>query len=157
MPCFQSDILDVGFFRLRKQPLQHQRMQLNVWEGPSFLGPLYTSRKQVYSLGNVARPGAIVKTIQLTQGFGATLTVYVSEFLFMEGDKVSYMWTNASGAHVMEMPHYCLTELEKVKVNVMRYVRQTRNEYLYLLKETNDLTWSTIRMAIHFAGSRRVS
>lgn len=75
----------------------------------------------------------------------------------MKGDKVSYTWTDDSGTHIMEMPHYCLTELEKTKDNMMKYVRQTKDNYLYLLKETNDLTWDTICMAIGFAASRKVS
>ena len=125
--------------------------------GPGEETPLDTRRMQVYELTNFSHPSSQIRQLQLMQGVGEIpLTVYAAEFIADQGDKTAYQWKTGSGSHEMEMPRYCLTNLETVKTNVSAYIQESRSHYLRQLKDMNDVTWDHIRMAIRYADVRPV-
>jgi len=162
MPCFRSDILDAAFFRLGMSPFNDRRVKLILPKGPSCLSPYFTKRNQSFELSEFVDPGGQINTIELTHHLGHNLTVYVSTFVPQNahesgGDKISHTWTNSVGTHYLEMPPYCLVNLEQIRANMRQYMRHTRGLTLRLRTGTCELTWYTIQRAIDFAASRRVN
>lgn len=97
-----------------------------------------------------------MKELQFVQGVGVRLTVYAAEFAPDERDKTAYKWEDASGSHKMDMPPYCLANLERIKPNVCQYIEQSSFLYLRQLQHTNDIIWDHILMASRYAEKRRV-
>lgn len=124
--------------------------------GPAQNEPLYTNRRMVYSLGDISKNEALIKTVKLTQDIGDhCLTVYASEFEPVDGDVLSYHWEDPEGnAHVMDMPRYSLTAIDKVKNHISRYIETAKHSYLQSLKADGDLIWMTVSVAVHYAKAR---
>lgn len=82
---------------------------------------------------------------------GTELTVYVTEFSPMEGDVTAYIWNCDNTVRKMEMPDYCLANLDTVKKNLIKYMGISKHNYLWnLLGDTDDTIWDTFTLAIRF-------
>ena len=99
-----------------------------------------------------------MRTLRLTQQIGShELTVYASEFVPQPGDIVSYKWQDGSGGtQELEMPHYCLTNIEKVYSHFYTYISSAKWIYLEVLESEDDLTSMTFRTATWYAKARPV-
>lgn len=142
--------------------LQRPTGEANSSEGPSCLSPYFTKRQQSFELSEFVDPGGQIYVVELTHYLGHSLTVYVSTFVPQDvdesgGDKISHTWTKSVGTHYLEMPPYCLVNLEQIRANMRQYMWQTRGITLRLRTGTCELTWYTIHRAIDFATSRRVN
>ncbi|KAK3940279.1 hypothetical protein QBC46DRAFT_127697 [Diplogelasinospora grovesii] len=139
-PCSQSKIEEIIFFR----------------KGPAENEPLFPGRKFVLDLIDVSKPDVPVRTLRLTQNLGHELTVYVSEFAPEPSDVLSYKWINARGEEqVMEMPHYCLTNLDKVMAHMKQYIEVAGPSYLLnLLRQEDELVSMTVSKAMDFARTK---
>ncbi|KAK4183081.1 hypothetical protein QBC35DRAFT_508751 [Podospora australis] len=137
MPCFRSTLVEVLFFR----------------PGPSPNEPLFTRRNTVFSLEDLSAPNVPVKTLQLTQNIGShRLTVYASEFDPHPEDVLTYKWKDSKGqTHIMEMPHFCLTNMDKVQAHFQQYIVSAKWSYLESLKRDDDFSWMTVSMAMEYA------
>ncbi|KAM7182950.1 hypothetical protein V8F20_012786 [Naviculisporaceae sp. PSN 640] len=141
MPCFQSKLEELLFFR----------------SGPAENEPLYTNRSTIYKLGEISKNEALIKSVKLTQSIpGAPyLTVYASEFEPLPGDVLSYHWKDPEGkTHVMDMPRYSLTAIDKVKNHFFCYIETAKHFYLKSLEAEGGLPWLTVRAAAKYAQSR---
>ncbi|KAI4859047.1 hypothetical protein F4820DRAFT_467432 [Hypoxylon rubiginosum] len=142
-PCFLSRVSEAIFFR----------------KGPSFQSPLYFERPSVYDLSDIAQETGVasqssreLRTLELTQIAGARIEVRVTKFEQRPGDKVNRKVFNEDGdEYVLEMPHYCLTDLEKIQHNLKTYISNERGRYLDLLKEEGGITALTADTAIEYA------
>lgn len=162
MPCFRSDLRDATFFRLGMSPFSNRRVKLTFPEGPSCLSPYFIKRNPNFDLSEFVDPGGRISAIELTHHLGHNLTVYVSTFVPENADesvghRILHTWTNSVGTHYLEMPSYCLVNLEQTRANMRQYMKHTRGRTLRLRTGTCELTWYTIQRAINFAASRRVS
>ncbi|KAL1840237.1 hypothetical protein VTJ49DRAFT_668 [Mycothermus thermophilus] len=141
MPCFKATLQDILFFR----------------SGPARNEPFYTSRSTVYQLKDMTKPNAPVRTLRLTQQIGPhQLTVYASEFTPVPGDVVSYKWRDrATGApRELKMPHFCLTNIDKIHSHFLQYIAQAKWSYLESLEKDDELAWMTVSMAMAYAKKR---
>ena len=157
IPCFQSDILDVTFFRNGKQFSKPPEIDLILSRAPSFQSLFYTRRKHVYELSEIAGQVVPTKSLQLTHGLGVALPVSVSEFVPEPGDKLCHGWKDSLGIHTLELRPYCLANIEETRTNMRQYLRSAMNAFLDLQSQTDDLTWHIIQKAIEFAASNTVS
>lgn len=122
--------------------------------GPSFQSPQYFQRSTICDLVDLTLPTAEpeVRTLQLGQIPGPTLTVYVAKFQKQPGDKVDCRELNEDGKeYVLKMPHYGLTKLGTIRENMKAYISKTRNSYLSELRSATDITWLTAQAAIAYA------
>lgn len=49
------------------------------------------------------------------------------------------------------MPPYCLAETEKIRMSMKVYIRENRDRYLSVLKDSTDITWLATRKAKDYA------
>lgn len=81
----------------------------------------------------------------------------MTKFEQRPGDKVNRKVFNEDGdEYVLEMPHYCLTDLEKIQHNLKTYISNERGRYLDLLKEEGGITALTADTAIEYASKHPV-
>lgn len=164
-PCFGDQITVASFFRLRKS---FYYCWLNGYcliailpnTDPAFKSPLETTnRKQIFELSDISEALVPSRTLRLTQGIGLDLIVHVAEFIPIDGDKTSYQWKDDSGIQrEMKMPPYCLTRLDIAQTNMYLYAINSKDLFLNeMLPKANDITWDTIRIAMRFATSNKVS
>lgn len=97
-------------------------------------------------------------TLKLTQNIGShELTVYASEFIPTPADVVSYKWHDRSGGlHELRMPHFCLTNMQKIRTHFHQYIASAKWSYLRSLKSGDELASMTISAAIEYAKKRPV-
>ncbi|KAK3294535.1 uncharacterized protein B0H64DRAFT_400950 [Chaetomium fimeti] len=138
LPCFGTTLADILFFR----------------SGPAPNEPFFTKRLAVlHDLGDLSKPDVSARMLKLTQRIGShQLTVYASEFVPSPGDVVSYKWTDRSGKlHELNMPPYCLTNVEKIRRHICQYIASAKWAYLASVKTEDKLAWMTISVAMEFA------
>ncbi|KAK3318158.1 hypothetical protein B0H66DRAFT_477050 [Apodospora peruviana] len=140
MPCFQSQLEDILFFR----------------KGPAENEPLFTQRWTIFDLKDISKVEVPLKTLTLTQHIGHhRLTVYASEFEPQDGDVLSYKWTDREGNRKeMKMPHYSLTAIERVTMNFAHYINRAKYAYFDSVRDEDDLAWLTVSTAMKYAKSR---
>ncbi len=128
-------------------------------QGPAENTPFFTNRRAVFDLGDLSQPEVYVRTLKLTQQIGThELTIYASEFLPQPGDVVSYKWRDGAGdTKELEMPHFCLTNIEKVRINFKNYISSAKELYLKALESEDELAWMTVRAAQQYAKTKPVS
>jgi len=162
LPCFLSDILDVTFFRKGEFncyiPGKIWGTFADTQLGPSIQSPQFFDRQTVCELVDVSqnvespKTAREVRTLQLCQICGPNLEVYVTKFKTQPGDKVNRKQRNEDGEEcILEMPHFCLTDIDRVRTNMEAYIGKTRANYLGLLRTGTDITWSTTKTAIAYA------
>ncbi|KAK1826341.1 hypothetical protein QBC39DRAFT_394359 [Podospora conica] len=80
-------------------------------------------------------------------------SLYVAKFLQQPGDKVNCRELNRDGTeYILEMPHYALTQISKIKENMMAYIKKTtRSTYLSALQSGADITRLTANASIAYA------
>lgn len=80
------------------------------------------------------------RKIQITQdvGIGATLRVSVTLFTPEPEDKTGYVWQSENGVNTMEMPHFCLTNIEEARRNMGEYVQRYLHRYIELALNGSD-------------------
>jgi hypothetical protein len=158
MPCFQSKVSECTYFRIRESfRLSLPNHNANFFKVP--VGPFATRRQAVFDLADASKHNSIKRRLQITQHVGGhELTVYAAEFLSEPGDKLSYNWIDSEGQHrSMPMPHFCLTELQTITLNIMQYISRTRTFYFELIRDTDELAWKTFSRALEFAKDKGVS
>jgi hypothetical protein len=158
MPCFQSELSECTYFRIRESILlSYLDRNANFLKVP--VGPLNTMRQAVFDLADASKQNSIKRTLHITQHIGEQeLTVYAAEFIPLPGDKLSYNWTDSKGQkRSMPMPHFCLTGIPMITLNIMQYISRTRTYYFELLQEADELAWKTISQALDFARDKVVS
>jgi hypothetical protein len=67
---------------------------------------------------------------------------------------VSYKWTDRSGAqHELKMPHFCLTNIDKIHAHFRQYIVRAKWSYLESLVQRGDdeLAWMTVSTAMAYA------
>ena len=161
IPCFLSQMSESVFFRKGELcfliPSWLRDIPTDAELGPSVKSPHYSERQAVYDLTSVSQiTGSSlveVRTLKLSQNCGTDLEVYVAKFVKGLGDKVDRKELNEDREqYILEMPHYCLTDIDKIKSNLMVYIGRTRNNYLEtLLQNGSDITRLTTRLAIGYA------
>lgn len=169
MPCFRDKITAARFFRLRRSLCLGSLKTFCLIAilrnaGPAIQSPLETTnRKQIFELSDVSGRSNSMRTLLLTQGIGQgigqELLVHVDTFTPIEGDKTAYEWRDDEGTQrKMEMPAYCLTDLEIAAGNMCLYAMTSRDLFLdEMLSKSNEITWDTIRMAVQYATKVEVS
>ncbi|KAL2133370.1 hypothetical protein VTI74DRAFT_2458 [Chaetomium olivicolor] len=140
VPCFKVTLLHISFFRSRPAPNE----------------PFFTKRSTVFDLRDLSKPDVDVRTLQLTQHVGSHhLTVHVAEFIPLPGDVVSYKWhDDAGGIHELQMPPFCLTNIEKIRSHFCEYIAAAKLSYLEALKSDDELAWMTVSASMEYAKSR---
>jgi hypothetical protein len=86
--------------------------------------------------------------------------IYTSEFVPLPGDKVSLTWKDARGQQrEMNMPPFCLTNMQKVTAQVCQYIHLAKQSYLesYALSSNDELVTNTVKMAIEYAKAKQVN
>jgi hypothetical protein len=113
----------------------------------------------VYKLGDLSKPDVPVRTLRLTQNIGSHhLTVYASEFVPTPNDVVSYKWRDRSSQlHELKMPHFCLTNMDKVHSHFKQYISVAKWSYLRSLETEDELAWMTVSTAMDYANRKPVS
>ena len=161
-PCFKATLEEILFFRSGESSLLIEHSILSYKtdgpKGPAKNEPFFTQRRSVYDLGDVSKPEVPVRTLRLTQHIGPhQLTVYASEFLPMDGDVVSYKWTDDAGTPCeLKMPHFCLTNIEKIRAHLQQYIASAKWSYLRSLEQEDRLAWMTISAATDYAKANPV-
>ncbi|KAK4033830.1 hypothetical protein C8A01DRAFT_19292 [Parachaetomium inaequale] len=124
-PCFKTTLADILFFR----------------SGPAANEPFFTKRTMVYDLADLSKPDVPARMLKLTQHIGHhQLTVYASEFMPSPADVVSYKWHDRSGqSHELKMPHFCLTNMEKIHRHFRQYIDSAKWSYLTSLETEDEL------------------
>jgi hypothetical protein len=125
--------------------------------GPTQASPLYQSRELIYQLQETSYESSAVRTLHLTNDIGGQLEVYAAEFEPSSGDRTAYEWVAWDGPKSMEMPPYCLTDLDRIKANARKYAYDHGLDYLEELRKVDGLVQHTFNVASNFAKSRRVS
>lgn len=93
-----------------------------------------------------------VEKLHLCQIPEGELVVYVCKFVPQPGDKVNDKQLDGNGEeHVLEMPPYCLANIDQVKTNVKAYIETTRDKYLRTLENASDITWLAVQTALEYA------
>lgn len=126
----------------------------NNFQGPAPNEPFFTKRLRVlHNLGDLSKPDVPARMLKLTQRIGShQLTVYASEFVPSPGDVVSYKWTDRSGElHELQMPLYCLTNVDKIHRHICQYITSAKWAYLASVKDDDELAWMTISAAMDYA------
>ena len=111
----------------------------------------------VFKLEDPSSRDSVKRTITITQHIGRhETTIYAGKFIPEPGDKLSYTWTDADGEHTMPMPHFCLTDIEAVGWNLLRYIREARSDLFDVARGGNELAWTTLCAALEFSKTRVV-
>jgi hypothetical protein len=107
----------------------------------------------VYDLADLSKPDVPARMLKLTQHIGHhQLTVYASEFIPSPADVVSYKWHDHSGqSQELKMPHFCLTNMEKIHRHFRQYIDSAKWSYLTSLEAEDELVWMTISTAMAYA------
>lgn len=109
----------------------------------------FTHRKNLFVPSEKSRQLFQTRELYLTQDLGSTLKVAVSPYVPVPGDKTAYEWENEDGVHKMEMPRYCLSDVEEVKSRMLEYSYMSRLSYLQnLLDSSNKILWDTFEIAL---------
>ena len=158
-------LADILFFRSgelssHSHMLAISSMSPNNVQGPAPNEPFFTKRLGVlHDLGDLSKPDVPARMLKLTQRIGShQLTVYASEFVPSPGDVVSYKWTDRSGElHELQMPLYCLTNVDKIHRHICQYITSAKWAYLASVKTDDELAWMTISAAMDYAQRNPVS
>lgn len=95
------------------------------------------------------------RELYLTQDLGYTLKVAVSPYVPVPGDKTAYEWRTKDGVHKMEMPPYCLSNVEEIKLRMFEYTYVSGLSYLQnLLDSSNKILWDTFEIALRSGVSK---
>ena len=91
--------------------------------------------------------------LKLTQHIGHhQLTVYASEFSPSPADVVSYKWHDRLGQpRELKMPHFCLTNMEKIHRHFRQYIDSAKWSYLAAIETEDELVWMTVSTAMTYA------
>ncbi|KAH8892135.1 hypothetical protein GQ53DRAFT_863880, partial [Thozetella sp. PMI_491] len=137
LPCFKDRITEAVLFRQR----------------PPLGSILSQNRSDVYELSNFANNAKIPRKILIGHGIGIALEVYADEFTPSPADTVSYVWQTSRGTIRLDMPHYCLTNLEQVRENACCYARKLYDERTYFaeLISSHPLIAMTATKALEYA------
>ena len=128
--------------------------------GPAVNEPLFIKRETVFRLTDFSKPDVGVIRLELTQNIGKHhLVVYAAQFDPLPGDKLSYTPADrrTGQKHNIPMPHFCLTQYEKVCEHIMEYFYSSKQDYLQMLKGNGGLTWDIVSMAIEYAKTKKVN
>lgn len=126
-------------------------------QGPAPNEPFFTERlRDSTDLGDLSKPNVPARMLKLTQRIGFhQLTVYASEFVPSSGDVISYKWTDRTGElHELNMPLYCLTNLEKIHHHICQYIGSAKWAYL---ESDDELVSMTISAGMEYAQRNPVS
>lgn len=125
-------------------------------QGPAENEPFYTRRSTIYNLGNLSKPDVPVRALVLTQNIkDHRLHVSAAEFLPMPGDVTSYKWRDVTGEpRTMQMPNFCLTNIDEVHNNFCGYIESAKRSYLMSLEGEDKLAWMTVCTAFRYAQNR---
>ncbi|KAK0714704.1 hypothetical protein B0H67DRAFT_578859 [Lasiosphaeris hirsuta] len=137
MPCFRETLKDILFFRA----------------GPAANEPLFNLRFSTLAETDISKPNVDVQSIQLTQKIGNhRLTVYASEFTPLPHDKVSYTWMDKEGnTNELKMPPFCLTNMFKVKAQILQYIYEAKRTYLKRLTKDDPLVDPLVKITVAMA------
>lgn len=136
MPCFLATLFEAQLFRDR----------------PSVGHPLYVWRPGVYELQSAVENPQATLQVRLMQGLGETLTVDVALYRPQPGDKTTYTATFAFAEPItVELPPYCLADLDQAKQNMLAYVELSRDAYIDDLMGPDQLTSTVLTEARDFA------
>lgn len=126
VPCFLAQIIEAQLFRDKPSP-KHPRSSL---------------RRQIFeSLADIDRRQALV-TLTLTQDFGEELAISVAEYQPHASEKTYRVWKDFQGnTRRLELPSYCIANMEQAHVNMLQYIRRFRGAFLRgLLMRSNEIT-----------------
>jgi hypothetical protein len=130
-------------------------------KGPSRASPHFFERTSICNLSTPPELQDInYRVLQLTQIAGATLEVYVAKFKVEPLDKISRRERNNNGVeYVLDMPPYCLANLETIRGNMKSYIQKERPRYLETLckNDPSGITALTAKAAIAYANKHPVS
>ncbi|KAI6090670.1 hypothetical protein F4821DRAFT_228774 [Hypoxylon rubiginosum] len=88
-------------------------------------------------------------TVDLTQDIGHSLTLAVSEFIPIEGDETSYIWTIDGATIKLEMPCYAITNMQRSKVALQNYMETNLNHYIeYFIGSSARIVYDTFQIAL---------
>lgn len=97
-------------------------------------------------------------TVDLTQDIGHSLTLAVSEFIPIEGDETSYIWTIDGATIKLEMPCYAITNMQRSKVALQNYMETNLNHYIeYFIGSSARIVYDTFQIALAKAQKVRTS
>lgn len=91
-----------------------------------------------------------------TQNAVVELTVYVAQCLPQEGDKTACTWIVENQKPAPDTSHYCLTNVEATKLNLIRYIYEARNFLSQILRAAGELTWGILQVAVEYANTHVV-
>jgi len=135
--------------------------------GPAAGHPFETTRinpKTIFSLPDLFV--ASNTTIRLSQGLATEMTVSVSAFVPIEGDKTNHVWFRGDAKQVLPMPNYCLSSLGTSSDNMhtlLKFIKSSRDEYLEMIinlsgyDTSGQFTREMLRQAIEYSNSTKTS
>lgn len=116
----------------------------------------FRHRKDVFVPSEESNQLFQTRELYLTQDLGSTLKVAVSPYVPIPGDKTAYEWTTKDGVQKMEMPPYCLSNVEEIKLRMFEYTYVSGLSYLQnLLDSSNKILWDTFEIALRSGVSGR--
>ncbi|KAL2869465.1 uncharacterized protein BJX67DRAFT_379019 [Aspergillus lucknowensis] len=79
-----------------------------------------------------------IREVELTQGMGDKLRLTLSRFDPHPDDKTAYEWNTLDGPRKMEMPPYCIANMDEAIVSVAQYAKRSMRAYLSQLVKPNN-------------------
>jgi hypothetical protein len=121
----------------------------------------WTIRPEIFNLTPSELSTAIYtecKVLEITQDYGLPLTLSVSEFIPIEGDQTSYIWTMDGAEIELAMPCYAITNIPETKAAIEAYMDKNLVRYVdYFIGRAGILVWDTFQIAMRRAHARTVS
>ena len=88
-------------------------------------------------------------TVDLTQDYGFALKLAVSEFIPLEGDETSYIWTIDGATVELKMPCYAITNMQKSKLTLENYMEMNLHKYIEdFTGSSSQIVYDTFQIAL---------
>ncbi|KAF2757567.1 hypothetical protein EJ05DRAFT_394493 [Pseudovirgaria hyperparasitica] len=132
--------------------------QVSLYHTVTTENDTWTIRPEIFGTEPTELSSALhtgVKILELTQDYGKPLVVRVTEFIPVDGDQTSYIWSIDGAELELPMPCYAITNIPETKAAMETYMVQNLERYIDSFIDRNDsVVWATFQIAIHRARYR---
>ncbi|KAJ4367027.1 hypothetical protein N0V83_007557 [Neocucurbitaria cava] len=134
----EASLLNIALFRMGP-PVDNPFHPLNF----------FSHRQNI--LCDVAKGDDTSNTLELElmqDDVGQMLTLTVSRFAPLPGDKVAYEGIGEEGPYKLDMPPYCISDIKKAQQSLITYMRKAKSAYFNrFVDRSNALLFNTFKMA----------
>ena len=106
--------------------------------GPSAGHPLDSAHEGIYTLSELVMLGSSTVKLYISQGVNSKMAVYAGQFEATSEYKTRHFWWCANGLKELDLPPFCLTDMDQMKRSVCDYIQNSWCSYLQEITLQSD-------------------